>query len=478
MAAPCSFTFLSLVALTTMALGQFGGGPEDAPDDYGGSPKRAADASLLDQSNRAKHASDAKMLVLPGLLANKEIKRVSILAEATGLEAETVIEFLLIDQSCGRGYESLLWSFAKPSDVHRALEFIGMKSGTPFHPEALQFWPKGERVVATVLPENDGTATKPMRLEKLIYDKETGTTMEETGLVFTGSYRIPEDSSFTPGAYAADVIEPKSIGSIFNHRLTVLDLPVRAPKHDVYGKRLVNPDVMLRKHQLVTLTLEPERKDGQRRTLDLQLAFTGNQRQPTVLNQVGDKTPLAAGELVNVLASFEKLSKENRDVFVQLDYRPELTLSDAQRFSRLIKAIDTDQGIRVEPPKKGQLFYEAFCPRDDMLDRKARYAHPWELELSRNSEQDPQGKLLLYESEVSGDEDILSSQSWKVTDRAALKNQIAKLTAARADDTAQLPIPNVLFVHAMADFLYRDVMNFIDGVLPEPSTIYVFVKKP
>ena len=136
MAAPCSFTFLSLVALTTMALGQFGSGPEDAPDDYGGSPKRAADASLLDQSNRAKHASDAKMLVLPGLLANKETKRVSILAEATGLEAETVIEFLLIDQSCGRGYESLLWTFARRRDDYRALALIGMQSTTKMHSEA------------------------------------------------------------------------------------------------------------------------------------------------------------------------------------------------------------------------------------------------------------------------------------------------------------------------------------------------------
>ena len=181
MAAIKSYTLLSLVALSTVALGQFGGGPEDAPDGYGGSPKRAAEAALFDQSNRTKHGNDEKMLVLPGLLANKDKQSVHILAEATGLEADTVIEFLLIDQTCGRGYESLLWSFAKPSDVHRALEFIGMRPGTPFHPEALQFWPKGERVVATVVPSEERTDAMPMRLEKLIFDKETGTTLEETG---------------------------------------------------------------------------------------------------------------------------------------------------------------------------------------------------------------------------------------------------------------------------------------------------------
>ena len=322
---------LSLIALPSLAVAQFGGGPEDAPDGYGGYPRQAAAAAAIDQANAAKHDENASMLVLPGLLANKETKTVRVLAEATGLEAETVIEFLLIDQSCGRGYESLLWSFAKPSDVHRALEFIGMRPGTPFHPEALQFWPKGERVVATVTPKNDDDDAKPFRLEKLIYDRETNTTLEETGLVFTGSYRIPNDSSFNPGEYAADVIEPKSIGSIFNHRLTVLDVPVRAPKHEVYGKRLVNPEVMLRKHQLVTLILEPERKDGQQRALNLQLTFTGNKQQPTILTKVGEDEPIAAGKFVTVLSSFQKLSKENHDVYVQLDYQPKLTLSEVQR---------------------------------------------------------------------------------------------------------------------------------------------------
>ena len=475
MAVPYSCLFLNLALLTATTYGQFGGGAEDAPSDYGGSPRQAEAAAARDNANLSKHHENSKILVLPGLLANKETKRVELLAEATGLEAETVIEFLLIDQSCGRGYESLLWSFAKPSDVHRALEFIGMKPGTPYHPNALQFWPKGERVIATVQPE--GADAKPIRLEKLIWDKQTGTTLEETGLVFTGSYRLPNDSEFNPGAYAADVIEPKSVGSIFNHRLTVLDVPSRAPKHEVYGKRLVNPDILLGKHQLVTLILEPVIKDGQDRILDLQLAFTGDQQHPTILTKAGDDTPLAKGKLVTVLAAFEKLSKQDREVFVTLDYRDDLTIADAQHYSQLIKAIDTDQGIRVEPPQKGQFFYEAFCPREDMLDRETRYAHPWELELSRNAEQAIAGKLLLFDSDYSEDEEVLTSQRWNVSDQAVLKKRIAELTAARADNPENLPVPNVLFVHARPDFLYGEIMGFIAGVLPEPSTIYVFAKK-
>ena len=101
----------------------------------------AAQAKLR-KKKRAEHRKayegNSDVLVLPGLVADRKERKVDILVEATGLAGGAVAEFLLVDQSSSHGYEALLWSFAKPSDVHAALLFIGLRPGAPYNPRALR----------------------------------------------------------------------------------------------------------------------------------------------------------------------------------------------------------------------------------------------------------------------------------------------------------------------------------------------------
>ncbi len=469
-------SWLSLLGgmLVCLPEGQAQGGPGDAPPGYGGEPTLKAASEARDAKNQQTHREDSSKLVLPGLVADRVAKRIEVLAETTELEKGAIIEFLLIDQSCGRGYESLLWSFAKPSDVHHALEFIGLKSGEPYHPEAMRFWPKGERVNMTLQHSKD---TKPARMESLILDKRTGKTLEETGFMFTGSYRIPQEAPAHGGAYASDIFEPKSIASIFNMRLTVLDIPTRSPERDVYGKLVLHPEAWFEPHTLVTLVIEPQRRDGTTRAVDLKLTLQNNAREPVVLSKVYTGEDIAKGELTQALAAFEKLAGAGRDLFVQLNFAADLPLQQARTHAHLIRAIDNDAGIRVEPPLKGQLFYEAFSPRAEIIDREKRFVHPWELDLKPNNDGELEGTLWLYNEEYDeADGQQLSASQWPVKSSQALADQI-RLENARREAAEDFPVPAALLVYADPAMAYGDVTQFIAQAFPEgDGTVYVFLQ--
>ena len=112
------------------------------------------------ESNRKKHAGDTNILVRPGLVADKRARRVEVMVERTALQPNAPCEFTVIDESSDHGYEALLLSFAKPSEVHRALQFIGTEPGESFDPNSLRYWPKGEPFVLSIVRTND----PPLRL--------------------------------------------------------------------------------------------------------------------------------------------------------------------------------------------------------------------------------------------------------------------------------------------------------------------------
>ena len=87
------------------------------------------------------------MLVLPGAAGRPQKSCVVTLwGEATGVSPDAPIEFLLIPTDSGHDYEALTISFAKPSDIHRALAFIGLKPGKSVDYAAYRYWvSKGER---------------------------------------------------------------------------------------------------------------------------------------------------------------------------------------------------------------------------------------------------------------------------------------------------------------------------------------------
>ena len=97
------------------------------------------------ESNRKKHAGDTNILVRPGLVADKKARRVEVMVERTALQPNAPCEFTVIDETSDHGYEALLISFAKPSEVHRALQFIGAEPENRSTPPRFVTGPRASR---------------------------------------------------------------------------------------------------------------------------------------------------------------------------------------------------------------------------------------------------------------------------------------------------------------------------------------------
>ena len=358
-------------------------------------PERAANRTIVDAAHAAAlmaHGSNELWFVRRGLTADREHHQVTVLAEATGLGKNETVEFFLIDEASGHDYESLAVSFAKPSDIHAALVHIGMTPGAPVDFSAFRFWPKGERVILSFRPHQADAGTPEIRAEQLIQDTSSGAPMRERGFVFTGSRIRPvnaEDGE--PAGYAADLTDPYSIASNYNEPQTVLDVPRQAPQGSVYGQQVVHPDHVFPAGQLLEVTLRPEFNDGRRRVLPLEVDV--HPRREAGVNGVEGLSftvtspskehplPLTDGTLVDLLKLFTELCDGTRDPYVVWRMNEALSVSAIRDLCRIVTSIDTETGIRVEPPAPGQLYYKAFIPDETYRERARRPTQPRELHL-------------------------------------------------------------------------------------------------
>ncbi len=470
---------------------------ENLPAQYGDRPRNAARAKIAYEANLAKYKGADDVLVLPGLVADRRPKRVELMAEATGLAAGSIVEFLLIDASSGKGYEALLWSLAQPSDVHQALEFIGMAPGKPFNPAKLRFWSKGEWVVASVAaPRDSGDRVVLTRLERLVIDRNTAAPLSEAGFVFAGSFMVQRPGEKAGRAYAADVLEPKSLASIYNDPTAVLDVPRHARQRAVYGSQIVGPEYDFAKHELVKIILEPEYKDGRRRVVDLMLQVRRSSLTARPESNAADRpesAPALAFLLTNargkqmtekpqlpaVLEVFERLTGQGRDPYVSVCFDAALLLAEVRQVCRFIAAIDSEAGIRVEPPASGQFYYEALLPDVELLDRESRIVDPWELHLVRGRQQAQEkltGTLRLHKSVfVGGDsKPKAKTTTFDVGSPDALRRQL-DADAARRQAAGRRPGPPILLVFADANLRYGELVEFVGPALATHNIVHVFL---
>jgi len=118
--------FLRLSLLTWALLGslplsgQLGDPYHITPEGHARNKQLAAEAY---QTNLKRYANSPSTLVLPGLVADRNPRRVEVMVERTRLGPDSPCEFTVIAETSDHGYEALLIAFAKPSDVHRALQF-------------------------------------------------------------------------------------------------------------------------------------------------------------------------------------------------------------------------------------------------------------------------------------------------------------------------------------------------------------------
>jgi hypothetical protein len=444
-------------------------------------------AASAHEGNLKLYADDNNILVLPGLVADKKKKRVEVMVESTRLGPNSACEFTMIAETSDHAYEALLISFAKPSDVHRALQFIGKEPGETSDPGSLRFWAKGELLVLSIVRTNE----PPLRLEKLLADRRTGKTLREEGFLFTGSRMVPALNDPRKNVYAADEYQPKSIVSLFNSTSSVLEVPYSAPKDVVYQNTIVNPENALPEGALLTLVIEPAHQGESKRVKDLVLhvqagqtptnsPLTGMERLASLSLQLKDSETVLNEKptLLSVVETLALLDRKKHDYFLTVSFGDHVELGQAQALAKILSSIDAENGIRIDPPPAGQLYYRAFTPDQQLLDREARIYHPWELALAEKDGQ-VSGKLLLIDSvwkrgasaseleitelSVSGPQDL----------RQELEAEVER--TRKADKRAK---PPVIMVFVSSTLKYGQLMKFLEQALPTHKMVHVYLDTP
>lgn len=140
--------------------------------------------------------------------------------------------------------------------------------------------------------------------------------------------------------------------------------------------------------------------------------------------------------------------------------------------------MDSERGIRIEPPPPGQLYYRAFTPDRDLLDRDARMFHPWELSLSEQAGE-ISGRLLRINSVYTNgsSQAKLEMTELKISSPLALRKALDAEAAAPAK-SGQASRPPVMMVFAPATLKHGQLIKFLELVLPANKTIHVYLDEP
>jgi hypothetical protein len=433
----------------------------------------------IDSNHQRTYGGHPNFLIRPGLIADQTSRTVRVSAESIALEAGHPAEFPLITLGSGKDYEALAVSFASAADIHQALEFIGLRPGQVVAPERLRFWPKGDRVrvtfryTASPLKE---TKNRPPQLneipaERLIFDTRTQKTLPETGFVFTGSGLTPAIPPATGTVYAADAFSPGGIISIYNEPSTVLDVPRRAAQQDVYSYQVPNPDIPLPSGALIEVLLEPFFRDNQPHRQDYSLNV-----KPGDNSDIAFALFDATGKAVNTnhsvngfLASLGRITGPERDAFVELHPADTLTLKDMPTIAQFLSTLDSDRGIRMEPPPDGHPYYKAFMPNKAHRRREDRPVATAELHLATTGSTTT-GELVFVTTDWEGND---NAPTFHETRRPiASPEQVAGEFNARKD------APSVILIFAPDSLTYGALRPYTVPLLKRNMILYVFSNQP
>ncbi len=344
-----------------------------------------ADMQIITDDVRKEFATELKqnqllaktnkdLFARQGILANRKTRELELLAFATGLAKDAPAEFLLVGPG-GKDYESYAVTIAKPSEIHAALEFIGMKPGRPVDNRAFQFWPKGERVDILYEFKHDGKQVK-LPPSDLILDGRTGKPLPNMGWVFVGSRKEKKDGK---ELYLAD-----NVGDIitdFNSPWTVFDIPYQADQGGVYGSLVANPKYLVKVGTRIRVRIKPQLPANQKRVVAYDVLVKGGDKglQITVTNEKNTKV-LEAGSFKGFLDLLMGQVKKKKDIFTRFTFGDQVAIGPLVELCAMINQLIQKKVIRIEANPK-QLYYQSFLPQKNWREPKNRMVQPIELHL-------------------------------------------------------------------------------------------------
>lgn len=129
-----------------------------------------------------------------------------------------------------KAHETVVTFEARPSDIHKAVESLGLKAGKPAKGEGAEAAGMEVRIFLD-LP-GAGGLVKRLPIEKTLIDRKTAKTMPPLKWIFTGSISKQLDPNKPETAYAADTtgtliaVFPVTDETVFQTNLTMKDEPL------------------------------------------------------------------------------------------------------------------------------------------------------------------------------------------------------------------------------------------------------------
>jgi hypothetical protein len=152
-----------------------------------------------------------------------------------------------------KAHETVVTIEAKPSDVHKALESLGLTAGTPVVGEAKEA-PKGPAVNILLEVPRPDDAPQRLAVEKVLVDPKTNKAMPKVQWRFTGSVLSKPDPNKDEKVYGADLtgtliaIFPVTDQTVVQTNLTM--------KEEKYVKLETNKKLLPKEGTPVRLVLE------------------------------------------------------------------------------------------------------------------------------------------------------------------------------------------------------------------------------
>ena len=351
---------------------------------------KAAAIEAFDALSEAVKGSE-RYWTAPFVLADLEQKEVYILGEHAGMVPGEPLEFFVISEMSGHEYESLMVSYALPSDINQAMLRIGLTPIGPVNSDEHRFWPRGDRVQARFLfTDADGTVVKRTPSEVCLWK---GKPLPELPWVFTSAPTLPAMDGSGEMIFGPDGLSPNSIASTFNLINTVFDLPLQGSKTAVYGEFLLPADWKLGEGKGMVLTLRPAPADTYPPEQNLEVQITPGAAHLSGLEGVKTEDLAEVGSALN--------ARGGEVHYVTFDFGDHLTQAEATARAREIQLLSKHvPSLRIDAPPEGQVFFQSFVPDPRFRVRTNRPSQPLELHLTGKTAEVKELKELWGESRI------------------------------------------------------------------------------
>jgi hypothetical protein len=269
------------------------------------------------------------LLAASGIFADAKSHSVTFTATATGIEKNTIVEFLLVGPESDRDYESVFVTDASAREIADEFERAGIPCGGAVDLGLCRFWPTGKHV--SVKPD----------IWQYVSDAEG-------------------ETAHLPATYTGGRDMPCAILALYNCPQSLMQLDDSLDQSDTYER--FKAAVALEKGTKVSFTVSWDGVDG---------------IKPYSLR-------LTPGGFISALEDMRKVIPAEGGLDVSPDFAPELTVGEATAIAASLAMLDLRQ-VRIGGYAEGQMFYRAFLPLEEWRNRKDRLTQPLEIALSETN---------------------------------------------------------------------------------------------